>query len=187
MISELKRHGALIEEKFPGIYYVAGASLFATQIVVTGRLHGENHSSLRILSRHAGKEDIRRFLEETEQLKTPGDSQNIDAILQVSISANGGIYEKMKEESSMCEALERLMQKEINEKVEEGRKEGREEGRCMNQIGLIKRKMEKNLSADKIADMLETEVDEVRGFMELLKKHPDASEKKIYRLWISQR
>jgi hypothetical protein len=121
LFAELADQGAVITEKYPGIYYVKGVTLFDTQIVVTGRLSKETHSSLRILSKAVEEEDVRRFLAETSILTTPGDKQNMDAVLQVSISANKLIYEKVKEDLLMCEALEQLMQKEINEKVEKGK------------------------------------------------------------------
>jgi hypothetical protein len=128
MIKALKHSGARVEKKFPGIYYVTGNTLFATQIVVTGRLGREKHSSFRILSKYVQEEDVRRFLRESEGLRTPGDRNNIDAVLQVSISANELIYEKVKEDMHMCEALERLMKKEIDAKVEAGINAGRAEG-----------------------------------------------------------
>jgi myosin heavy subunit len=130
MIKELKRTGLVVEEKFPGIFYVTGNNLFATQIVVTGRLRQEGHSSLRVLSKQVQEEDIRRFLMESEMLETPGDRNNMDAVLQVSISANESMYEKIKEDMKMCEALEKLMQKEISEKVAAGTARAKAEGKA---------------------------------------------------------
>jgi hypothetical protein len=128
LFAELTSRGAEITERYPGIYYVNGVTLFDTQIVVTGQLSRETHSSLRILSKSADEEDVRRFLTETSTLTTSGDKHNMDAVLQVSISANKLIYEKVKEDLPMCEALEQLMQKEINEKVEKGIEQGIEQG-----------------------------------------------------------
>jgi hypothetical protein len=109
--------GAIIEEKFPGIYYVKGIIVFDTQIIVTKELDSETHSSLRILSRNVKEEDARRFLGETESFDTQGDKENAEAILQVSISTNRGLYEKLKEEFDMCQALQELMKDEIDERV----------------------------------------------------------------------
>ncbi len=71
LFSALRSSGRSIEEKYPGIYYVTGDVMFATQVVVTGRLSADIHSPLRILSGNAGKEDVRRFLQEISALKTP--------------------------------------------------------------------------------------------------------------------
>ena len=85
---ELERKGYVLEEKYPGIYYVRGNILFPVQIVVISRLNRTMHSSLRILSANADIEDIRKFLEQTENMKTPRERNNIDAVLQASVSAN---------------------------------------------------------------------------------------------------
>jgi hypothetical protein len=52
MMEALKKLGAVIDEKFPGIYYVSGIGPFNTQVVVTGQLSRESHSSLRVLSKN---------------------------------------------------------------------------------------------------------------------------------------
>ncbi|MCI9144202.1 MAG: hypothetical protein HFH87_16545, partial [Lachnospiraceae bacterium] len=58
LFEELRKSGRVLEERFPGIFYITGNVLFDTQVVVTGRLSGENHSGLRILSRTAAEEDV---------------------------------------------------------------------------------------------------------------------------------
>jgi hypothetical protein len=130
MMEALKALGATIEERFPGIYYVRGIILFDTQIVVTGQLSKDSHSSLRVLSKNAQEEDVRRFLLDSEQLDTPGDKHNADAVLQVSISANERLYQKLKGDMYMCEALQRLMEDEIEAKVARGMAQGRAEGKA---------------------------------------------------------
>ena len=92
----LERKGYVLEEKYPGIYYVSGNILFPVQIVVISRLNRTMHSSLRILSANADIEDIRKFLEQTENMKTPRERNNIDAVLQASVSANYEIYQKVR-------------------------------------------------------------------------------------------
>ena len=96
LFSALRASGRSIEEKFPGIYYVTGDVMFDTQIVVTGRLSAAGHSPLRILSREAEEGDVRRFLEEIPGLKAPGERNNADAVLQVSILANRGLYDDLR-------------------------------------------------------------------------------------------
>ena len=88
----LEKSGRTLEERFPGIYYVRGNVLFDTQIVVTSRLSQEAHSSLRILSKNAQEADIRTFIAKVRCLTGQGDRNNVDAVLQVSISANEGVY-----------------------------------------------------------------------------------------------
>jgi hypothetical protein len=159
LMEALKRQGLAVEETFPGIYYVTGNTLFHTQIVVTGQLSRETHSSLRILSKNAQIEDIKRFLMTSQELVTPGDKHNADAVLQVSVSANGRIYSKVKEELTMCEALRELMKDEIAQDLARGRAEGRAEGEAKGRAegeatGKVKGKAEQAIStAYTLSDM----------------------------------
>jgi hypothetical protein len=117
MIKELRRKGHDVIEKYPGIYYITNNLPFPAQIVVTSRLSPETHSSLRILTKNARIEDIKRFLEQTKDLKEPGEKDNVDAVLQASVAANDNVYKKVRRNSIMCEALRKLMKDEIDEAV----------------------------------------------------------------------
>lgn len=140
LFETLKKSGVKLDERFPGIYHVLGNVLFDTQIVVTSRLNPKKHSGLRILSKRASEEDIRNFLLTNGQLTEPGDKNNADAVLQVSISANEKLYNEIRRNMGMCEALRRLMKDEIAEEIAaaseaasaaakaEGIKEGIKEG-----------------------------------------------------------
>jgi hypothetical protein len=117
LFDELQREGHELEEKYSGIYYVKNNLPFPVQIVVTKELSPEMHSSLRILTDHAEPEDIRRFLELAGKLQRQGDRDNIDAVLQASVAANFELYEDIRRDSVMCQALQELMKDEIEEKV----------------------------------------------------------------------
>ena len=69
----LKSTGYKITERTAGIYDITGNLPFPLQVIVTRLLAPEHHSSLRILSKHAKKEDIEQFLMETEHYTTPGE------------------------------------------------------------------------------------------------------------------
>ncbi len=47
------------------------------------------------------------------------DKENIDAILQVSVSANYELFGKIRRETTMCEALRELMKDEIQKDIDE--------------------------------------------------------------------
>lgn len=119
LFKALKKSGANIQLHSQGIYYIKGQMLFDTQVVVTGQLKNEAHRSLRILSKHAQKEDVQAFIAESMRLTAPGDRNNIDAILQVSASANRALYEEVRRDSNMCEALKELMKDEIDKERQE--------------------------------------------------------------------
>lgn len=123
LFAMLENAGHHIEEKYPGIYYVTNNLPFPAQIVVTKQLSPENHSSLRILSEHAEKTDIKRFLQFAQQYTSPEDRNNIDAVLQVSVTANYDLYQEVRRESIMCQALQELMKDDIEEKIDGAKNE----------------------------------------------------------------
>lgn len=75
-------------------------------------------------SENANKEDIRRFLMEAQLLHNPDDMRNIDAILQVSVAANEAVYEEVREDKEMCQALRNLMSDEIEKEIMAGKTQG---------------------------------------------------------------
>lgn len=112
----LAQMGSEIEEHYPGIYYIYGKqALFDTQIVVTSQLDRELHRTLRILSKNVLEEDARAFIKAALRLTEPGERNNIEAVLQVSVSANHVLYETIRRDDPMCDALRELMKEEIEE------------------------------------------------------------------------
>ena len=55
------------------------------------------------------------FIEAAKRQTDPGDRNNIEAVLQVSIAANQGLYDEIRRNSVMCDALRELMREEIEE------------------------------------------------------------------------
>jgi hypothetical protein len=119
MFEALKRLGGIIEKKSNGIYYVKGITILATQVVVTNELDQKSHSCLRMLSKKLQEDDARIFLKRTEKLDAPGDKNNIDAVLTVSVQANSGVFQKLKEEFNMSEVLKDFFKDEIDTMVDE--------------------------------------------------------------------
>lgn len=114
LIQMLEEEGAVVEMTAPGVYEVKEAKPFPAQIVVTKQLDAEKHAGLRILSRAAALDDIETFLRQAQDAVSPGDRANVDAILQVSVSANQQAYDILKRrDPTMCEALRELMKDEI--------------------------------------------------------------------------
>lgn len=74
---------------------------------------------LCILFEHAEKSDIKRFLQSVQQYTNPEDRNNIDAMLQVSVTSNYDLHQEVRRESIMCQALEDLMADVIDEKIDE--------------------------------------------------------------------
>ena len=123
---ELMRHlagyGFNINRYASGIYYVMGL-MIPVQIVVTNELEAGKHSSLKMLSNRVQKGDIQRFSELVQNFKESGERENVDAVMQVSISANQDLYKKIRRELDMCEAMRELMKEELQESYQDGRRD----------------------------------------------------------------
>ena len=136
MLLTIMEEGHTIEEKYPGIYYIHGFS-FPVQVVVIKQLRSKEHKSLKILTTNANRNDVKVFLQETEAICSPRERQNIDAVLQASVRANYELYETIRRESTMCEALRELMKDEIEKDVNAAKEIAMAEGR---EIGIAQGK-----------------------------------------------
>jgi hypothetical protein len=155
LFAELEREGHKIEEKYPGIYYVTKNLPFPVQIIVTKELSPETHSSLRILTDNAEIEDIRRFLEQARKMKRPGDRDNIDAVLQASVVANFELYEDVRRDSVMCQAMRELMKDEIAEERLDAANKAADKAETETQVNNIRNIMrELRYSAEQAMDLL---------------------------------
>lgn len=134
----LRVKGICFEERYPGIYYITGNVMFDMQFVVTSRLGKEKHNVLRILRKNAERSDVEKFLLEAKLTTDKDELQNIDAVLQVSVSANKDLYDEIRMEDDMCQALRDLMSDVIEKEVEEGRKKGQKEGQKAAMVDNIK-------------------------------------------------
>lgn len=174
----LKSTGYKITERTAGIYDITGNLPFPLQVIVTRLLAPEHHSSLRILSKHAKKEDIKQFLMETEHYTTPGEKNNVSALLQVSAKANYNLYGEIRRESEMNDVLRELMKEDIEEMKEKGLAEGRAkglaeglaEGSDIRLINQINKKIKKGQTPDVIADMLEEDFSHVKIIYDIIKE-----------------
>ena len=124
LFKKIKECGGKVELKFPGVYYVSGIVNTPSQILVTSELDPQMHASLRVLTKRVKEQDIENFLRLVQGFTEPGDRQNADAVLQLSVSVNRSVYEAMKRrDPAMCEALRELMKEEIQEQIKEERQE----------------------------------------------------------------
>ena len=138
LLSYLERHGFSLSQKFAGVYYVSGIAELKIQIVVGSELEGDEFVPLRVQKENASEDDIRKFIEMCGELREQAEKDMADTIIQISISNNEKTYERLKEESDMSQALEKLMgdrlekimEDRITARVEESRAEGRREERA---------------------------------------------------------
>ena len=93
LFRRIGEYGGTAEEKYPGVYHVSGIFNTPSQVIVTSELDPHLHSSLRVLTKRARIEDVKAFLRMAREFTEPGDRRNADAVLQLSVSANNGVYE----------------------------------------------------------------------------------------------
>ena len=130
LMRQLTEYGYHIRFYAPGIYYVEGLPI-PIQIVVTEQLRSKLHPALKMLSQKLDQSDLLEFMECVNSFTEPGDRQNADAVLQVSVSANREIYDQVRRNNViMCEALKELFKDELEEAHEKGRSAGLSEGRA---------------------------------------------------------
>ncbi len=108
----------------PGVYEIKGIINIPLRIVVLKEVTDIKLVPLKVMDYDADEGDIKAFLRESSKYSLPGDKQDADAVLQVSASANPDLFEKLKGDESMCEALKKLMADEINEAVDKAEKDG---------------------------------------------------------------
>ena len=143
MFQELKRLGAGIEETVKGVFQITGVINFPLQVIVSGDLEGAEFAGLRILSKKPEEKDVETFVQEALNYTNPGDQEDADAVLQVSISQNLELYEQLKRRDPiMCDALRALMKPEIEEEKRAAREQGLEQGVDQNRIESIKNLMD---------------------------------------------
>ena len=129
MLRQLSGYGYSIRLYAPGIYYVEGLPVPA-QIIVTKKLQPKLHPALKLLTQELEQSDLFDFMECANSFTEPGDRQNADAVLQVSVSANKKLYDQIRSNAIMCEALKELFKEELEDAHAKGKTEGLSEGRA---------------------------------------------------------
>ena len=161
LFSSLERYGLAVKKEFDGVYYVEGL-LIPAQVVVTRELESGKHLWLKVLSRNPLEEDVLGFVEDAQKLTEEGERANMDAVLQVSLSANYKLYEELKRRyPEMCEAMKILMHDELSEAQRDGIAQGEMKKAKETAINMKK----KGYSDNTIAELLEVGVNIVQQWV----------------------
>ena len=168
-------HG-VIEESARGIYTISGIGIFPVQIIVTRRLDTEKHPALKILSKRTTKDEIRAFLKEAAVARSQNDKNNIDSILEVSVAVNMNLFDEVRRDDDMCDALRTLMKDEIQQEIwgaekrgeEKGMEKGMEKGIQKQNYKIAFRMYQKNIPVSEIADTLDVPAAVVEDWLGLV-------------------
>ena len=83
----------------------------------------ENQKWLTLLSGDLDRADVVRVVSQIESLTEEHEKRHGDSVLQVAMQENEDVFNEIKEDGSMCEALRKFFEPEINEAMENKRKE----------------------------------------------------------------
>lgn len=122
----LKNHGFVIEEKYPGVYYISGRNIVPIQIIVTSRLNKDEHIWLNSLTKTLSLEQAKELVCTTNELQDVKQKQFAETVWEVVAKANEELIEKMMEEDIMCQALMEIMKPKFDAAVAEAVAEARE-------------------------------------------------------------
>lgn len=116
-------------ERAPGIYMLQGDRLlFVVQILVLREMTWEKHIWVTALQKRITREHARLLLLEMQKLKKAQEREWADSVLQLAIANNKEIFEALKGDEFMCQALRELMAEEIDEELYKARCSGKEQG-----------------------------------------------------------
>lgn len=132
-----EKNNYVVEKRYSGIYYIEKDGFFATQIVVMKELSKKNHILLSSLTREMDKEGAERLAEFVAGLTDKEDKDNADAVLQVAMHANMQLFEMLKEDETMCDALREFFKDELQEANERGLATGTANGKAEDIIELL--------------------------------------------------
>lgn len=110
-----------------GVYQILGIIDIPIYIVVISELEDKKLIPLTVMQNRVNEKIVRQFLDEARKYTEPGDKRYADAVLQISAGANKELYDKLKGEKDMCEALRELMADELRDAKNEGIEQGIEQ------------------------------------------------------------
>lgn len=117
LFRQLSDDGMDIEMFSNGIYYIHTTFYFDIQIIVAKELSEDQHIWLSSLTYDISKSKAEKLLNTAADLYRKDDKEFAESVLQVAMSKNKEIFDIVKEESKMCEALRELMKPEIDAEV----------------------------------------------------------------------
>ena len=118
LIKWFDEHECKVEEHYPGIYYVTGKQIiFPTQIIVSVELNKLEHKWLKALTAKMDMEAGAQLVFAMRDLVEKEDREDADSVLQLVLSENKEMFEKLRGIPTVCEALKTLMKPEMDAAV----------------------------------------------------------------------
>ncbi len=114
----LDKNGYRVSNPYGGIYYIESGFNIPTQIIVGSELDSREHEWLHLLSGRVTKQEMAHAIEYSRNTESQEERNLIDAIFEVSVSANKEVVEELvRGDETMCQALMEIMKPKIDEIV----------------------------------------------------------------------
>ncbi len=118
-----------------------------------------------------------RIIAEVSKLEKQGNKNNADAVLQISANINKTIFEKIRGEKDMCEALRELMADDLKN----AEKQGIEQGADKHIVEQVCKKLIKGKTISTIAEELEETESTIKDIVSCAKKYaPEYDSEAVY-------
>ena len=105
------------------------------------------------------------------------------AVMDLIVRANAEQYEEVRK---MCDALRELFADELEKReergIERGIEQGREQGVLLNLVYQVRRKKNKGMAVEEIAEILEADEQLVQKMYQALALHPENTDTEIVEL-----
>lgn len=128
LFGQLEEKGYIVSVLYPGVYQISGMVCIPINIIVIKELDDQELNAIKILTYNPDEADIRAFLLEASKYKNPGDKRSADAVLQISANVNRKLFERIRGDRKMCEALRELMAEDLKDAEKKGIGKGIEQG-----------------------------------------------------------
>ena len=193
LFDDLKRYNILFEQTSKGIYMIKWEFLCDVQILVTREMNPEEHIWLTSLSDHIEEKQARRLIKEVHTLTEKDDKEYADSVLQIAMERNKEIFDKIRRDELMCQALWDFFKTEIEQEKrnseicgerrgeQRGERRGEQRGAYTKLISIIIKKIQRGKDILSISDALEEPVEVIRPIYEAVLASPGLDAEQIYK------
>ena len=185
LFDDLKRYNILFEQTSKGIYMIKWEFLCDVQILVTREMNPEEHIWLTSLSDHVEEWQARRLIKEVHTLTEKDDKEYADSVLQIAMERNKEIFDEIRSDELMCQALWDFFETEIEQEKRDseicGERRGEQRGAYTKLISIIIKKIQRGKDILSISDALEEPVEVIRPIYEAVLASPGLNAEQIYK------
>ena len=165
----MRAYGYGVEEKFPGVYYIAGMADIKMQVVVGSELEGDEFVSLRIQRKNASEEDIRVFTRMVEKLPDKYELELASVIADISMSENRKLIERLKKEDPNMRGV---VFEIFKDEIEADKNEAVTTATTNTQEDIAKKMIEIGDPLDKIAKVTSVTMERLKELAKMLSGTP---------------